>query len=75
MLRKCPNCNRTLQYLDNPNNNYAYLICPKCHHIFDDEKFVTVTQRIEQGYSEYVRADESMAYYYHELFYENDEED
>lgn len=61
-LEKCPNCGRTLQYLDNDKNDLTYLKCPNCDYM-DTKKdlYVTVQERIEQGYSRYVRAEERFA--------------
>lgn len=75
MIRKCPNCDKFLQYLDNEKNDWTYLICPKCHKIFTDEKYVTINKRIEQGYLRYERAEELFAYEIRERFIENNEDE
>ncbi len=62
MLRTCDKCNCHLNYLDNEYNDLSYLICPKCRNIFTDEKYITVEQRINQGYIRYERSSESQAY-------------
>lgn len=41
MIRKCLECDKFLQYIDNDKNNLAYLICPKCRKVFTDEKYIT----------------------------------
>ena len=73
MLRKCPDCGKTLMYLDNEKNDLTFLICPKCRTVFDDERYVTVDQRISQGYSRYERAEESIANWFWENFIKDDE--
>lgn len=50
-----------LQYLDNEQNDYCYLICPKCHSIDSSDKYITVQQRIDEGYFRYERREESFA--------------
>ena len=73
MIRKCLECDKFLQYIDNDKNNLAYLICPKCRKVFTDEKYITVDTRIKQGYLRYERKEESFAYWIKENFIDNDE--
>jgi len=73
MLRKCNNCNIFLKYLDNDKNDLTFLICPKCRTVLTDEKYVTVSERIEQGYFRYVKSEESIALWYREKFIDIDE--
>lgn len=75
MIKKCFKCDKFLRYLDNEINDLTYLICPKCHNIFKDEKYITVEQRINQGYLRYERAEESFAYDLRERFIENNEDE
>ena len=42
---------------------------------FTDEKYVTVQQRIEQGYFRYERAEEKQAHDIREHFIENNEDE
>lgn len=75
-LKICNSCGKaTMQYLDNEKNNYAFLICPKCFNIDDSELYVTVSERIQQGYSRYERANEKRALYEHEHFIVNNEDE
>ena len=73
LLKICYKCNNRLQYLDNIKNNYCYLICPKCHMIDTSDEYITVQQRINEGYTRYVRMEESFAYYIKEKFIDNDD--
>lgn len=73
MLKMCDKCNKFLQYLDNEQNGYCYLICPKCHSIDSSDKYVTVQQRINEGYFRYERREESFAYHLKEKFIDNDD--
>ena len=72
---RCDKCNIKLQYLDNEKNNLTFLICPKCKKVFDDEKYITIKQREEQGYSRYERREEKWASYIHEHYIENSEDE
>lgn len=75
MIRRCQECNEPLQYLDNTKNNYTFLICPKCHERITDEWFVTVDERIQQGYERYERAEEKIAKDWHERYIVNNEDE
>lgn len=73
MLKMCNKCHKQLAYLDNEKNNYCFLICPRCHSIDDSERYVTVQERIKQGYQRYERAEEAFAQSFREKFLENDD--
>ena len=74
-LKKCSFCGKaTLEYIDNPYNDFSFLKCPKCGRI-DDEKYVTVDERIKQGYKRYISSEEKQAYYIREHFIENNEDE
>lgn len=73
LIRKCEKCDKFLRYLDNEKNELTFLICPKCHTLFNDEKYITIEQRIQQGYLRYERTEESFAHYIRERYIENDD--
>lgn len=75
MLRKCPSCNMTLQYTINDRNDWTYLICPKCRENFTDERYVTISERISQGYKKYDNINDNIAYDLHERFILNNEDE
>jgi len=78
-LKICPKCNKAImQYLDNEKNNLTFLICPKCcYRLTDDysELYITVAERIEQGYTRYERAEEQHAHYIREHYILNNEDE